>query len=97
MTEVSKPGWIPHLCALSSMCNGFLRFTSGVTPADLLAACMAAEPFQSMYMQIMYPQALVGVQTHNPSVPQHNVLHYSATAAQLEIKVLLNDLSASQE
>ena len=34
--------WIPHLCALSPACNEFLRFTSGATPADLLAATMAA-------------------------------------------------------
>ena len=26
-------------------CNGFLRFTSGLTPTDLLTASMAAEPF----------------------------------------------------
>ena len=32
---------------LSPAYNGFLRFTSGVTPADLLAASMAAEPFHS--------------------------------------------------
>ena len=30
---ISKTGRIPH--ALSHACNGFLRFTSGVTPADL--------------------------------------------------------------
>ena len=35
---VSKPGWIPRLHALSPVCKEFLRFTSGVTPADLLAA-----------------------------------------------------------
>ena len=28
-----------------------LRFTSGVTPADLLAASMAADPFSSMYLR----------------------------------------------
>ena len=32
--------------------NGFLRFTSGVTPADLLAAGMAVEPFRSTYLRI---------------------------------------------
>ena len=26
-------------------CDGFLRFTSGVTPADLLVASMVAKPF----------------------------------------------------
>ena len=29
-------GGFYHLCALSPVCNGFLRFTSGVTPAVLL-------------------------------------------------------------
>ena len=33
---VSKPGWIPGFRASSNACNGFLRFISGVTPADLL-------------------------------------------------------------
>ena len=30
---VSKAEWIPHLCASLPKCNGFLRFTSGATPA----------------------------------------------------------------
>ena len=30
---------------------GFLRFTSGATPADLLAVKMAAEPFRSTYLR----------------------------------------------
>ena len=30
---VSKPGWSPHLRAFLPTCNGFPRFTSGVTPA----------------------------------------------------------------
>ena len=34
-----------HLCALSPVCNELLRFTSGATPADLLATSMVAEPF----------------------------------------------------
>ena len=38
------------LHASSPTCNGFLRFTSGVTPADLLVASMAAKPFQSTYL-----------------------------------------------
>ena len=46
MLWISKPGWIPHLGASSLACNGFLRFTSGVTLADFLAASMAAEPFE---------------------------------------------------
>ena len=39
---VSKSGWIPHLYAFLPACNGFLRFTSGATPANLLMASMAA-------------------------------------------------------
>ena len=34
-----------HLCALLPACNGFLRLTSGATPADPLAASMAAKLF----------------------------------------------------
>ena len=37
---VSKPQWIPHLCVLSPACNEFPRFTSGATPADLLATSL---------------------------------------------------------
>ena len=39
----------PHLRASSAAHNGLLRFTSGVTPADLLAANMVAEPFSSTH------------------------------------------------
>ena len=68
---VSKLGWIPHLCALSPVCNEFQRFTSGVTPADCIEVSIAAEPFQSMYLQ-MCPQALVEAQGSNlwPSMLQ---------------------------
>ena len=31
-----KAQWIPHLHVLFPVCNGFIRFTSGATPADLL-------------------------------------------------------------
>ena len=72
---VPKPGWIPHLHALLPVCNWFLRFPSGVTPADLLSASMAAEPFWSTYLQIMCPQASTGVQTHDQlGMPQHSAL-----------------------
>ena len=39
--------------ALSPARNRFLRFTSGVTPADLLVANMVAEVFQSTYFTYM--------------------------------------------
>ena len=32
------------LCALSPVCNRFLRFTSNATPADLLTASIAPQP-----------------------------------------------------
>ena len=41
---VSKSGWIPSFCAFHGVCNGFLRFTSSVTPTDLLMASTAAKP-----------------------------------------------------
>ena len=60
---VSKPGWIPRLPALSPACNEFLRFTSGVTPADLLAASMAASHIAYMHV------AVVGCQDLNRRPP----------------------------
>ena len=41
---VSKSRWILSLHASSPARNGFLKFTDGATPADLLTASMAAEP-----------------------------------------------------
>ena len=47
---VSNPWLILlHASALSPVCNRFLRFTSGATPADFLVASMAAEPFWYTY------------------------------------------------
>ena len=43
---VSKLGWIPHLYVMSPLSS----FTSGVTPADLFMASMAAETYWSTYM-----------------------------------------------
>ena len=52
----SKPGWIPHLHVFSLPAYyRFLRFTSGMTPADLLMASMTAEPFQSTYLPVADP------------------------------------------
>ena len=57
-----------------------LRFTSGATPDDLLAASMAAESFS------YYEQALVGLETRT----------YLATAAsQCETRLMLYRLSYS--
>ena len=44
-------GWSPRLHIPLSACNRLLRFTSGVTPADFLAATMAAE---SLSMHVLY-------------------------------------------
>ena len=38
-------GGSPHLRASSPVCNRFLRFTSGATPADHLVTSMAPQPF----------------------------------------------------
>ena len=54
-------GGFPHLCALSPVCNGFLRFTSGATPADLLAISMAVELFHPHTCTCI--QALVGIKS----------------------------------
>ena len=40
------PGFT-SLCASLPVCNGFLRFNSSVTPADLLVSSMATELFHS--------------------------------------------------
>ena len=40
----------PYLHASSPVCNNILRFTSGATPANLLASSMAAELFSSTYL-----------------------------------------------
>ena len=42
---VSKPGQVHSMSDSSPACNGFLRFSSGATPADLMTASWAAEPF----------------------------------------------------
>ena len=41
---------IPHLHSLLPVCNGFLRVTSGATPAVLLAASMVAELFRPTHL-----------------------------------------------
>ena len=43
-------GGFPHLCASSPVHNGFLRFTSGATPADCIEVSIAAKPFWSTYL-----------------------------------------------
>ena len=47
-------GGSPHLQDLSLVCNRILRFTSSVTPVDLMVTSMAAGPFQSMYLRTKY-------------------------------------------
>ena len=46
----SSQGGFPCLSALLAVCNGLVRFTSGVTPADFLVASMVEEPFLSTYL-----------------------------------------------
>ena len=80
----SKPGWIPHLHAFSPACNGFLRFTSGVTPANCIEVTVATKPFRPTYLQI-YPQALVGFE---PTT--------MCAAAQLFFKTFFNYLHSGE-
>ena len=49
---VSKQGRSMCLHVSSTTCNRILRFTSGATPAELLAASIATEPFSSRYLRI---------------------------------------------
>ena len=52
-------GGFPHLYPQLPTHNIFLRFTSGATPAELLASSMAAEPFHAR----TFLQALVGLES----------------------------------
>ena len=52
-------GGFPHMHALSPECNRLLRFISGVTSADLLAATMVAKTFHPHTCV----QALVGLES----------------------------------
>ena len=54
-------GGFSHLCALLPTHNGFLRFTSGMTPADLLAASMVPQLFHPHTFTCV--QALVGLES----------------------------------
>ena len=47
------------MCSLSPVCNKLLKFTSGVTPANLMVASMAAKPFHLCTCI----QALVGLES----------------------------------
>ena len=58
--------WIPSLYALLPEHNGFLRFTSGATPADLLAASMAAEPFSYPYLRTILRALFLHFVTEGP-------------------------------
>ena len=53
----SQGGFL-YLCASSPVHNKFLRFTSGATPADLYAACMAAEAFHPYNCPCVYNTTL---------------------------------------
>ena len=57
---VSKPGWIPHLHASLPAHNRCLRFTSGATPADFLAASMAASHVPYMHVAEVGCQDSIG-------------------------------------
>ena len=50
----------PCLCTFSPLHNGFLRFISGSTPADLLMASMAAGHFPYLHVAEVGCQDLIG-------------------------------------
>ena len=64
-------GWIPCLHASLPVCNRFLRFTSAVTPADLLVASMTAEVFHSCSCK----QALAGLKSRSNIILPHSMLN----------------------
>ena len=53
----------PHVGALSPTHNRFLRFTSGATPADHLAASMVAEPFHLNTCVQALPFCFISIQS----------------------------------
>ena len=61
---------IPCLRASSSVCNGFFRFTCGATPADLLAASMAAGHIPYMHAAEVGCQNSIGRQ-HSKQTHYH--------------------------
>ena len=80
---ISKPGWIPCLCVLSPARNGFLRFTSGVTPADVLMASMAAShiPYMNVaevgYWDSETSRAVSRHAIHSAAVTSYYIIFYS--------------------
>ena len=60
-------------------CALFLIFTAGATPADVFAASMIAELFQSTYLQIMLSTSIGGSLNPQPSMLQRNALNHSTT------------------
>ena len=52
-TGIQSQGVFSGLYASSPVCDGFLRFISGATPADLLATSIVAEPFRFTYMKCL--------------------------------------------
>ena len=65
---VSKPGWIPHLHAFLPACNGFFRFTSGATPADILTASMSVGHIRHMHVAEVRCQDLIERLLHSKQI-----------------------------
>ena len=85
-------------------CALFLRFTSGVTPADILMASMAAEPLWPTYLQPSDVSSSIGgievgamartyglgqVSNSLPTVRQHSALNHLTIPARLLMKLVL--------
>ena len=72
--------WYPCFGLLVISACVILRFTSSSTTADCIEVSRVAKPFQSTYLQIMCPQVLVGVQTHDRQCrPHHSAVSHSTT------------------
>ena len=59
----SQGGWIPCLHNFSPVCSRFLRFTSGVTPANCVVVSMIAKASTHVLANIF--TNICGAQTHN--------------------------------
>ena len=84
-------GWhkdrVDPLLAYFLTCS-ILRFTSVMTLADCIEVHMATKSFWSMYLQIMCPQALLWIWTHDRACcMQHSTVNHLATLARLNKKL----------
>ena len=93
-----------HLCSLSPVCNGFPRFTCGVTPVDILTASMAVKPFHSCFcMQALYSSPGSSIMLPHSNVMRHMLYRLSNSGSailwnlrtNIEPSQLVNRLSSN--